>query len=151
MATAKGSGQHVSKARTRAKNVNPDDPRFAKVSRARSRSGDIPIPKAPSHWHPVARSWFNSLGLSGQSELYEASDWATAVAAAEALNMFMKNHNASLFTNFTRISERLGVTVSDRKRSHIELTDADDADEDEEAAQEAVLGWHRTLRAVPDA
>src|SRR5690242_2825165 len=32
-------------------------------------------------WLPEAQGWFRSLKLSGHAEFYEASDWATAMAA----------------------------------------------------------------------
>jgi len=108
----------------------------------------VPIPKASKDWLPITRSWFNSLALSGQSEFYEASDWATAVAAAKAYDIFLRTYNASIFANFVKLSERLGVTVIDRKRSRIELTEPEQADEDEDAADEAVEGWQRRLKVV---
>jgi hypothetical protein len=125
-----------------------DDPRYIAVTRAQSRREDIPIPKANPKWLPQARSWFNSLALSGQSDLYEASDWATGVAAATAFDYFLRSGNASVFAQFVRLSERLAVTVTDRKRSRIELVDSDDADADEDAANDAVAGWQGQLRAV---
>jgi hypothetical protein len=110
----------------------------------------IPLPKANPKWLPEARSWYNSLALSGQSEFYEASDWATAVAAAKALDIFLRTYNASIFANFVKLSERLGVTITDRKRARIELEDPDLEDADEDAADGAVTGWQSRLSAVPD-
>lgn len=50
-------------------------------------AGDEPtIPDADLEWHPVARMWFQSLACSGQSQFYEASDWATAYLIAEAMS-----------------------------------------------------------------
>ena len=106
------------------------------------------IPGANEKWHPVARSWYNSLKVSGQTKLWEASDWTTAVVAATALDRFLRTNNASIFQNFVRLSERLAVTESDRRRAHIELTDPDSSDKDEEAAEAAVNSWQRRLRAV---
>jgi hypothetical protein len=97
---------------------------------------------------PEAQSWFRSLARSGQSDFYEASDWATAVAAAQAYDIFLRTYNASVFGSFVRLSERLGVTVIDRKRSRIELDDPEPQDEDEDAADEAVQGWQARLRIV---
>lgn len=130
--------------------ISEDDPRFVHISRGRSRRKDIPIPRPSPHWMPQARSWFNSLKLSGQSELFEASDWATAVAAAQAYDIFLRSHNGSIFANFVKLSERLGCTITDRKRARIELTDADASDADETEADAAVLGWHGRLQVVPD-
>lgn len=134
--------------RTGAGTGHGDDPRYIAVSHGLSAAGDIPIPKADPKWKPEARSWFNSLKLSGQSEYYEASDWATAVAAAQAYDVFLRTYNASIFAQFVRLSERLGCTISDRKRSRIELGDPDPTDEDEDAADDAVDDWRRRLYSV---
>jgi len=118
------------------------------VSEGKSARDEIPIPVADPSWKPKARSWFNSLKLSGQSEFFEASDWSTAVAAADAYNLFLLTWNASIFAQFVRLSERLGCTVIDRKKSRIELAEPDPTDEDEDAADEAVRGWHGRLTVV---
>jgi hypothetical protein len=128
-----------------------DDPRYIAVSQGRAKRKGIPIPQANENWNPSVRSWFNSLRLSGQSEFYEASDWATAVAAAEAYNIFLRTYNASVFGSFVRLSERLGVTVVDRKRSRIELADDDVSDADEDAADNTVIEWQGRLGIVRQA
>jgi hypothetical protein len=126
-----------------------DDPRFITVAKGQSKRNSIPaIPTAAPHWCPQARSWYNSLVLSGQSDFYEASDWATAVCAAEAYDMFFRTHNASILGSFTRLSERLGVTITDRKRSRIELDDPEPEDADEDAADKAVITWQGRLGVV---
>ena len=43
-------------------------------------------PAADEGWHPVARQWYDSLALSGQSAFYQPSDWATAYVLAESLH-----------------------------------------------------------------
>lgn len=125
-----------------------DDPRYISVAKGQSRRAGISIPEASPDWMPTARSWYNSLKLSGQSDFYEASDWATAIAAAQAYDIFLRTYNAAVFASFVRLSERLGVTVTDRKRSRIELTDPDPVDADEDAADEAVIRWHGKLGLV---
>jgi hypothetical protein len=127
-----------------------DDPRFLTVSKGSSRRKDIPIPEANPQWHPQARSWFRALALSGQSDFYEASDWATAVMAAQIYDMFLRTYRANLLPSFLRLSERLGVTVIDRKRNRIELDEPDVSDADEDAADEAVIKWHGRLGIVKD-
>lgn len=87
--------------------------------------------------------------MSGQSDFYEASDWATAVAAAQAYDIFLRTYNASIFGSFVRLSERLGATITDRKRSRIELDDPEPADQDEDAADSAVQGWQARLKVIP--
>lgn len=125
-----------------------DDPRFISVAKGSSRREGIPIPTANPAWLPEARSWYNSLRLSGQSDFYEASDWATAVAAAKAYDIFLRTYNASVLNAFVRLSERLGVTVIDRKRSRIELDDPEPRDEDDDAATSAVAHWYGRLGVV---
>jgi hypothetical protein len=125
-----------------------DDPRFIEVARGTSRRHEIERPQPSAEWRPQARSWYNSLALSGQSDFYEASDWATAVAAAQAYDIFLRTYNAAIFASFVRLSERLGVTVTDRKRSRIELTDPEVSDADEDAADKAVIDWRDRLGVV---
>ena len=38
-------------------------------------SNSLKIPPLPRTTHPLARSWFRSLAKSGQSQLYQPSDW----------------------------------------------------------------------------
>lgn len=128
-----------------------NDPRFISVTSGAASDRDFPIPTADKGWHPKARSWYNSLKISGQTEFWEPSDWATAVAAADAYNVFLRTHNASILAQFVRLSERLGATLSDRKRSRIELAEPVIEDEDEKAADEAVQGWQGRLHSVPSA
>lgn len=134
--------------RTGAGTGHADDPRFIKVSQGTSAGSDMPIPEADPSWKPKARSWYNSLKLSGHSVWFEPSDWMTAVAAADAYNTFLITHNASILAQFTRLSERLGATLSDRKRSRIELEEPVQEDEDEDAADQAVQGWQGRLHSV---
>jgi len=125
-----------------------DDPRYISVAKGQSRSAGLRLPDADPRWKPEAQSWFRSLKLSGQSDFYEASDWATAVAAAQAYDIFLRTHNASILGSFVRLSERLGATITDRKRSRIELADPEPEDLDEDAADEAIQGWQARLRVV---
>jgi len=125
-----------------------DDPRFIAIAKGSSRRAGIPIPDVDEAWLPEVQSWFRSLKLSGQADFYEASDWATAVAAARAYDMSIRTASPGWFGNFTRLSERLGCTITDRKRSRIELDDPEPQDADEDAADEAVQGWQARLRLV---
>jgi hypothetical protein len=113
------------------------------MSRQNAYTG--PIPTASPEWKPQARSWFNSLRLSGQSKYYEASDWATAVAAAQAYDIFLRTHSPGILSQFVRLSERLGATITDRRRSGIEMDEPEHTDADEEAADKAVTDWQLRL------
>ena len=122
-----------------------DDPRFIAVARGHSRRKGIPIPEANPDWLPQARSWYNSLKLSGQSDFYEASDWATAVCAAQMFHDYLRTKSPGILAQFVRLTESLGATISDRKKSRIELEDPNPADADEEAADRAVNDWQLRL------
>jgi len=126
-----------------------DDPRFISIEKGTSRRHEIPdIPQASENWMPQARSWYNSLALSGQSAFYEASDWMTAVTAAQAYDIFLRTHNAAILASFVRLSERLGATVADRQRNRIVLSDPEVSDADEDAADSAVIEWQGRLGVV---
>src|SRR5256885_12926437 len=79
-----------------------DDPRYLSTARGR-RQGSPVIPVASPRWHATARSWYNSLAISGHSAFFEPSDWATAVAAAEMYNRFLRTDNASILAQFVRL------------------------------------------------
>lgn len=71
--------------------------------------------------HPVARSWYDALSQSGQSEFYEPSDWATAVLCAEAMDCYMRNPNASMLGQINAMMANLLVTEGARRRVSVEL------------------------------
>lgn len=48
------------------------------------------MPPASDKWHYIARHWYDSLAESGQSEFYEASDWALAQMVAESISRDLK-------------------------------------------------------------
>ena len=128
----------------------PDD---APITLGQSKRHLIPVlPVANEFWLDNTKLWFNSLVASSQSREYEASDWATAVCAAEVLDVATRTQNASILTHWTRLSERLQVTMIDRKKS---MADTEAADGDEVAADKAVKNWHQRLHRhglapVPD-
>jgi hypothetical protein len=82
------------------------------------------IPKADPSWHPIALAWFRSLGVSGQSQFYEASDWASAVWIAEAMTRGLnstKGFSAVLFAAVNAAMTELLTTEGSRRRARIEL------------------------------
>jgi hypothetical protein len=121
------------------------------VSRGTTRRASIPIPDAEDSWRPEVQSWFRSLKLSGQASLYEASDWSTAVAAARAYDMSIRTGSPGWFGNFVRLVERLGCTVGDRNRAHIQLDEiGEPQDHDEDAADAQIINWQQRLNAKHD-
>jgi hypothetical protein len=112
------------------------------------------LPVASERWLPNTKAWFESLSESSQSAQYEASDWATAVCAAEALDVATRTRNASVLAHFVRLSERLGVTMIDRKKSMMD-TDGPDGTDADSVAADVVKDWHQRLHRhglapVPD-
>jgi hypothetical protein len=138
------------RSRTGHPHTARDAAELTPVTRGKSRRKGIPVPEANPDWLPQARSWYNSLGLSGQAEFYEASDWATAVIAAQSYDIYLRTRNATVLANFVKLSERLGATHADRKKAGIELSDPDPADRDEEAAVASVLSWHKKFAEKHD-
>lgn len=131
--------------------VTHEDPRYLTTTRGQRSARGFPIPEASQRWHATARSWYNSLKLSGQSSFFEPSDWATAVAAAEMYDRFLRTDNASILAQFVRLTERLGCTELDRKRGRIELVSGGVKDEDKERAAETVISWRSHLGIVRNA
>jgi hypothetical protein len=125
------------------------DPRYLATSKA-TRMPVPTIPEASSRWHPIVRSWYNSLKLSGQTQLWQPSDWTTAVLAADCYDRFIHSGNGQILVTFNRLSERLGVTEIDRKRARIELTTEGEVDQDKERAKKAVISWKGRLGLVHD-
>lgn len=52
--------------------------------------GQVAIPPADPKWHKIARSWYEALAVSGQSQFYEPSDWGTAYLIAESISRDLK-------------------------------------------------------------
>lgn len=118
---------------------------------AKSKGSGSKPPPTNSHWHPVARRWFQSLKKSGQSRFYEESDWATAYLLAEAISRELKPQpigntedgevvyaslppkGASLAAWLKAMSSLL-VTEGDRRRARLELQAPSEVDPQEEAA-----------------
>lgn len=110
----------------------------------------VPVPEADEKWHAVARGWYESLAVSGQSAFYEPSDWATAVLIAESISRDLKPQvvgvhpetgepvmatiplkGASL-TAYLKAMTALLVTEGDRRRAAVELERPQPGDRDAE-------------------
>lgn len=64
----------------------------------------VPRPAPNPAWHPTARSWYLSLGHSGQSDFYEPSDWMTAVWLADQMSQY-------LYPRFVGINQQTGDPI----------------------------------------
>lgn len=132
-------------AERRRRNKTTDDTSDAapasvvKIQRARK----VPVPAADKDWHPIAKRWYTSLKTSGQSELYEPSDWSTAYLIAESMSRDLKPQvvgiteegdvvraeiplkGASL-AGYLKAMNALLVTEGDRRRMRLELQGAEE-------------------------
>lgn len=78
---------------------------------------------ADPEWHSIARNWYESLAVSGQSVYYEASDVATAFYVAEAMSRSLQGARFSgqLFAAIMSSMSDLVVTEGARRRVKLEL------------------------------
>lgn len=105
----------------------------ASSQRRRMNKPEIPISTAPGaqaapepadeSWHPIAKDWYESLAMSGQSAFYQRSDWATARYVAQAMsnNLLAGRFSAQLFAAVMAATTSLLATEGDRRRLRIEL------------------------------
>ena len=81
-------------------------------------------PEPDGDWHTIASGWFVSLGESGQSEFYEASDWAFACLVAENMSRDLKEPGPISGANLSAYNKAMAdlmVTEANRRRAGIEL------------------------------
>jgi hypothetical protein len=77
---------------------------------------------APAHWHELAKDWYESLKISGQSDFYEPSDWAQARVLGEMLNTILKSMNGQAFAAWLSGAADLLTSEGQRRRLRLELT-----------------------------
>lgn len=112
--------------------------------------GETPVMPAPDEgWHELAVGWFRSLGESGQSEFYEASDWATARIWAEVLSRQLTagRISAQMIAAWAAGATELLTTEGARRRARIELERSGVSDPDEEASVTALDRYRAELGA----
>lgn len=101
-----GTRGPVPKRSTQRRRTNePDIP----ITTIETPAGADPIiaPDSDQTWHPVARCWYESLVVSGQSEFYQPSDWATAVLVAESMSRDLSPQ----FVGFTESGEVIHESI----------------------------------------
>lgn len=108
-----------------------------------ARGADVVAPPADESWHPIARRWFESLSLSGQSVFYEASDWAHAEYVAEAMsrNLNAGRFSAQLFAAVLSGMTELLTTEGARRRARLEI------EQDTGLAPVAQIDWRARASA----
>lgn len=86
--------------------------------------GEVRVPRLPRGTHPTARRWYRSLRQSGQSHLYEPSDWAFAVYIAGLVDKACRQDepSAALAETIQRGMRSLLTTEAERRRLRIEIT-----------------------------
>lgn len=104
-------------------------------------------PEADPAWHSMARDWYESLAESGQVRWYQPSDWQTARVWAELLSRQLSSGrpSAQMVAAWQQAATELLTTEGARRRARIEL-EAPAADEDEEAANAAVVTYLDAVR-----
>lgn len=118
---------------------------------AQRPSKPVKPPETNADWHPITRGWFNAIKLSPLVPDYRETDWMTAIVGAELLDAGLCNGwTTATLHEFGKISERLCLTIGDRRRARIEIVRAG-LDEEEAGAAEDLANWQRKLAVVPDA
>ena len=116
----------------------------ADLSRPRSRKGSdqqpvtigtrkpVEIPEPDPTWHPIATRLYDSARDSGQSDFYQATDWAILWSLCEDLSMYkkplvnrdgeeyVKRSGQMLQTIMSSLTSLL-LTEGDRRRVRLEL------------------------------
>lgn len=98
----------------------PEVPIIHAPSAATSRTS---VPEADGEWHRLAADWFNALAESGQSQFFEASDWAQARVWAHLLSveLFKDKPSAMMIAAWSSGAAELLTTEGARRRMRIEL------------------------------
>jgi hypothetical protein len=113
-------------------------------------AGEIKIPRLPPNVHRIAKEWWQSLKISGQSKYFEPSDWAAALFIVHELDRHLRNHRPSpewLKAIWTAMNDLL-TTEAARRRVRMEVErNKPDTDEDDEGeyASVARLDDYRAL------
>ena len=104
-------------------------------------------PPAKQGWHQAARSWYRSLGRSGQSAFYEPSDWEYARILADLLTVQFKapKPSSEMIKAILGAMDNLGTTEGARRRMRIEVDRSIVPASGVEAAKVAVLDQYRDL------
>lgn len=95
----------------------------AASSRTRKPAARVRRPAVSKHWHPIAKSWFTSLGESGQAQFYEPSDWQAARYVAEVMSKQLKaaKPSAQMFAALWSAMTDLLTTEGARRRVRLEI------------------------------
>jgi hypothetical protein len=120
-----------------------------KITKAPSKRVNRPALADPD-WHPIAKTWYDSLAKSGQSEFYQASDWAFAYSLAEDLSDYKRQtkRSAVMLSSIMTGMTLLLTTEGDRRRVNIELHEPE---QETGVAKAAVNEYMELLKKKPAA
>lgn len=106
------------RASERRRTNKENRPQSVKVAASR-----VAVPAGDPDWHPIARDWYASLAVSGQSVFYEPSDWQTARFVAESMhrNLSAARFSAQQFAATMAAMTELLTTEGARRRARVEL------------------------------
>lgn len=111
------------------------------------RSEPVVAPDPPKRLHEVALRWYESLRESGQSDLYEPSDWAAAQLVAVAMNKCLrgKRFSAPLFAAVWAAANDLLTTEQARRRARVEVQRALEEQEEQRPGITAIADYKNAL------
>ena len=97
-------------------------------------------PPADESWHRLAVDWYRALAVSGQSEFFQASDWAQAQVWAHLLSveLLKDKPSAMMIAAWASGAGELLTTEGARRRMRIELERAKPSDPGEDHADATV-------------
>lgn len=101
----------------------------------------------PGEWSHGITQWYSSLGESGQSVYYSASDWASAWLMAEAMNAELEAEQtikSSTLAAWLKLCSSLLVTEGDRRRAALELR-VEEPEQETPAAVTDMRSWREGL------
>lgn len=110
------------------------------------------IPAANAEWHKRAKDWYNALAKSGQSDYYQASDWAKAQIVGDLLTFVYESRFyrcAAVLAEINSMMSSLGTSEGDRRqvmRVELELPV-----EEEDSASTAAQAVYANLLGQPQA
>lgn len=110
----------------------------------------VVAPEPNPMWHATARSWYESLGQSGQTAYYQPSDWMVAYVWAEVLSqqLVADRMSAVMIQAWSSSASELLTTEGARRRARLELERTTvQSDPDEDAADEAMNVYHAQFGA----
>lgn len=121
------------------------------------------IPAADPKWHPIARSFYEALQVSGQAKFFEPSDWAAAFLITESMSRDLMPQAIGIAEKTGEVMEAviplkgaslaaylrgfsvLLVTEGDRRRLSVELQRSPGPDPDKQRATGTVVDLRRRL------